>query len=485
MPFEGAPQIIWHALAPMLVLVAGAMALLLWGAFRPRVNRAHLAIGSVITLLVSSGFLAAQIALAPRLTMADMVVIDGVGLFASMVVLIAAVAVIPATHLYLRDHGWSRVEYQPLLLFAVVGMMMLATANDLIMIFVAIEVLSLALYTMVGIAKRERAAQEASLKYFLLGAFSSAVLLYGVALLYGAAGTTNIPAIADAIAAGGVDSKLAFAGLAFLITGLGFKIGAVPFHAWTPDVYQGAPTPVTAFMAAGTKAAAFAALLRALFVSFGSLAWDWRPVIWAIAIASMVIGSVVAIVQTDIKRMLGYSSVAHAGFILVGVVAADRDGVAATLFYLFVYALMTVGAFVAVMASGRGGDERTELISWSGLGRREPLFASVMTFFLLSLAGIPPTGGFAAKLVVLSSAQGVGETGLVVVGVLVSAIAAFFYLRVIVLMWLHEPDEPVEGQGIARTNAWTLGIVAATVAAVGVYPQPLIDLARRAATLAG
>lgn len=485
MPVESAPPVVWHALSPMIALLAGGMALLLFGAFRRDASRAVLTIGSLVTVLVSGGFLLAQLSSQPRLTMSDMVIIDGVGIFASMVILVAAALVIPATHAYLRDHGWSRVEYQPLLLFATMGMVMLSTANDLIMVFIAIEVLSLALYTMVGIAKREGAAQEASLKYFLLGAFSSAILLYGAALLYGATGSMRIPAIADSISTGTADPRLVFTALAFLLTGLAFKIGAVPFHAWTPDVYQGAPTPVTAFMAAGTKTAAFAALLRTLLVSFGSVAWDWRPAVWAIAIASMVLGSVLAIVQTDLKRMLGYSSIAHAGFILLGVVAADRDGTAAALFYLAVYSLMTIGAFVAIMVSGRGDDERIELLDWAGLGRSEPLLAGVMTFFLLSLAGIPPTGGFAAKFVVFSAAQGAGETGLVIVGALTSVAAAFFYLRVIVLMWLQGPLEGSPPSAVDRTSAWTLGLAAALVAAIGLYPQLLIDLARNAATLAG
>ncbi|MFP5225784.1 MAG: NADH-quinone oxidoreductase subunit NuoN [Actinomycetota bacterium] len=484
MPVEQAPEIIWHALSPMLILLAGGMLLLLVGVFAPALPRRFLAIGSFLTVVLSGIFLAAQLPSQPRITMNDMVIIDGVGLFASMVILAAAAFVIPVTHSYLREHGWNRVEYQPLLLFATLGMVMLATANDLIMVFIAIEVLSLALYTMVGIAKRERTAQEASLKYFLLGAFSSAILLYGVALLFGGTGSTRIPAIADTIAAGGADGRLVFAGLALLITGFAFKIGAVPFHAWTPDVYQGAPTAVTAFMAAGTKAAAFAALLRTLLVSFGAIAWDWRPVLWAIAIASMVLGSVVAIVQTDIKRMLGYSSVAHAGFILIGVVAADRDGLASSLFYLAVYALMTIGAFVSVMASGRGDDERSDLASWAGLGHAEPLFAGVMTFFLLSLAGIPPTGGFAAKFLVFAAAEGQGETGLVIVGVLSSVVAAFFYLRVIVLMWLQDPLD-MQRSALDRVSAWTLGAAAGLVAIIGIYPQALIDLARNAATLAG
>lgn len=485
MPVQGAPEIAWRVIAPFLALAGGGVLLLLWGSIDRRVRRAYLTIGALVTIAVSFGLGLALIGDSPLVAMNDMVIVDGVGLFTAAIILAAAAFVLPATHGWMQARGLARVEYAPLLLFAASGMVLLATANDLLMVFIAIEVLSLALYTMVGIAKRDAGAQEAALKYFLLGAFSSAILLYGVALLYGATGSTSIPAIAEAIAGGTVDLRVIFAGAAMLAVGFAFKVGAVPFHAWIPDVYQGAPTPVTAFMAAGTKTAAFAALIRVFFVSFGSLSWEWRPALWAIAILTMVLGSLIAIVQTDVKRMLGYSSISHAGFILCGVVAADGAGIASTLFYLAVYAVTTIGAFGAVMFSGREGSERTDLASWSGLGRRAPLFASVMTLFLLSLAGIPPTGGFIAKLLVFGAAQGAGETGLVIVGVLASVIAAFFYVRLIVLMWLHEPDGEIAPAGVDGIGAWTLGLSAAFVVAAGIAPQALIDLAQRAAQLAG
>jgi NADH-quinone oxidoreductase subunit N len=478
------PPVEWGTIAPILILCGGAVVLLLWGSFNRNVARWKLTVGAGISVIASGVALIPMIG-ERRLAMGEMVVIDGVGLFTSMVILISAAIVLPISQRYLHARRIHRVEFEPLMLFATAGMLLLATANDLLMVFIAIEVLSLALYVMVAIAKHDAGAQEGALKYFLLGAFSSAILLYGVALLYGATASTRIPRIGDAVAAGDADMRLLLAGLSLIVVGLAFKVGAVPFHMWTPDVYQGAPTNVTAFMAAGTKAAAFAALLRVSLVSFGSLAWDWRPVVWGLAILTMVVGSVLAIVQTDVKRMLGYSSISHAGFILIGLVAADQTGVAGVLFYLLIYAVMTIGAFTVVMVSGTGGAERLDIGAWSGLGRKEPLLAATMTLFLLSLAGIPPTGGFIAKLTIFTAAQNAGETILVVVGALASVVAAFFYLRLIVMMWLHEPAGEVADAGVDIVGRWTLGVAAAFVAIAGVWPQALLDVARKAAELAG
>jgi NADH-quinone oxidoreductase subunit N len=364
-------------------------------------------------------------------------------------------------------------------------MVLLASAADLLMVFLAIELLSLALYVMAGFARSDEGSQESSLKYFLLGAFSSGFLLYGIALAFGATGTTNIARIAERLTGTGVDTRLMVAAIALLAVGFGFKVAAVPFHMWTPDVYQGAPTSVTGFMAAGTKAAGFAALLRVFLVALGPLRFNWEPVLWGIAVATMVVGSLVAIVQTDIKRLLAYSSIAHAGFILIGVVAANRDGVGGALFYLLTYAITTLGSFGAVIASAPRGRERLSLLEWQGLGQRHPVFAGAMTLFLLSLAGIPPTAGFMAKFFVFSAAIQAGETGLVVVGVLSTVIAAFFYLRVIVMMWLQEAPGEAPGLGSTSALAGALALAAGVVVAFGVWPQPLMDLARHASVFTG
>jgi NADH-quinone oxidoreductase subunit N len=378
-----------------------------------------------------------------------------------------------------------QTEVFPLTMFSVGGMLLFPAANDLLSLFVALEVLSLPLYLLSGMARRRRLlSQEASLKYFLLGAFSSAFFLYGMALLYGYAGTISLAGIADAVAGSASNDALLLVGLALLSVGLLFKMGAAPFHSWTPDVYQGAPTPVTAFMAACTKVAAFGALLRVFYVAFGGLRWDWRPMMWFIAILTMAVGSIIAITQTDIKRMLAYSSIAHVGFVLVGVIATSKAGMASVLFYLLAYGFATIGAFAVVSLVRGTGGEATHLSQWAGLGRRSPWVAGIFGLFLLTFAGIPLTSGFTSKFAVFSAAAAGGAVPLVVVGVLASAVAAFFYIRVIVLMFFNDPvpDAPtVAVPGALTTTAITVG--AAMTVILGVAPQYFLNLADQAAVL--
>ncbi|MFE3442943.1 NADH-quinone oxidoreductase subunit NuoN [Nocardia sp. NPDC059180] len=382
--------------------------------------------------------------------------------------------------------GVVATEVFPLTMLAVGGLLLFPASNDLLTMFVALEVLSLPLYLLCGLARRKRLlSQEAALKYFLLGAFSSAFFLYGVALLYGATGTVRLGGIADALAADTGDATLALLGVAMLAVGLLFKIGAVPFQSWVPDVYQGAPTPVTAFMAAATKIAAVGALLRVLQVGVPGLAEDWRPVLGAVAVATMVVGAVMAITQTDVKRMLAYSSVAHAGFLLTALVAANDAGVSAVLFYLFTYGLSTLGAFALVgLVREPSGEEATSLDRWAGLGRRSPWLASVFALLLLSFAGLPLTSGFVAKFAVFQAAADGDAAYLVIVGVLASAVAAFFYIRVIVLMFFTDPpaDAPVVTAPVT-TNA-LIAVTAAVTLVLGIVPQPVLDLAENAANFA-
>ncbi|MEU5420254.1 NADH-quinone oxidoreductase subunit NuoN [Streptomyces sp. NPDC001407] len=389
--------------------------------------------------------------------------------------------------------GFTTTEIFPVVLFAVAGMLVFPAANDLLTLFIALEVFSLPLYVLCALARRHRLlSQEAAVKYFLLGAFSSAFLLFGVALLYGYAGTVTYAGIADvvsgtvrtvdpALASTTGNDALLLIGGALVLMGLLFKVGAVPFHMWTPDVYQGAPTPVTGFMAAATKVAAFGALLRLLYVVLPGLRWDWRPVMWGVAIITMLVGAIVAVTQTDVKRLLAYSSIAHAGFILAGVIAVSPDGVSSVLFYLAAYSFVTLGAFAVVTLVRDAGGEATHLSKWAGLGRRSPLVAAVFAVFLLAFAGIPLTSGFTGKFAVFKAAAQGGAVPLVIVGVLSSAIAAFFYIRVIVLMFFSEPK--ADGPTVAVPSALTSTAIAVGVAVtvvLGVAPQYFLDLAGQA-----
>ncbi|RFS83376.1 NADH-quinone oxidoreductase subunit NuoN [Actinomadura spongiicola] len=379
--------------------------------------------------------------------------------------------------------GITQTEVFPLMMFAVGGMMMFPAANDLLTMFVALEVLSLPLYLLCGLARRRRLlSQEAAVKYFLLGAFSSAFFLYGAALLYGYAGSVRLSDISAQIGKDAGNETLLLAGVALLSVGLLFKLGGVPFHMWKPDVYQGAPTPITALMASCTVVSAFGAILRVYYVVFETLAWDWRPFMWAVAILTMAIGSIIAITQTDIKRMLAYSSIAHAGFLLMGVIAASPNGLSSTLFYLLAYGFTSVGAFAVVTMVRDAGGEAGHLSRWAGLGKRSPVVAGVFAFFLLAFAGIPLTSGFTGKFAVFKAAVEEGATPLVIVAVVSSAVAAFFYVRVIVVMFFSEPDAdgPVVVAGPATAVAVALGVTATVV--LGVLPQPVLDLAGQATT---
>jgi NADH-quinone oxidoreductase subunit N len=387
--------------------------------------------------------------------------------------------------------GLEHTEVFPLLLFSVAGMLLFPAANDLLTMFVALEILSLPLYLLCGLARRRRLlSQEAALKYFMLGAFSSGFFLYGIALVYGYAGSMNLADVSEAVSGTIGSEGLLLGGIGLMAVGMLFKVSAAPFHTWTPDVYQGAPTAVTAFMAACTKVAAFGALLRLFYVGFGAARWDWTPMIWIIAILTMAVGCVLALTQTDIKRMLAYSSIAHAGFILTGFVGLQQvaspdslqiSSLQAVLFYLVTYGFMNVGAFAVVTMVRDAGGEANHLSRWAGLGKESPFVAGVFAFFLLGMAGIPLTSGFTGKWAVFTSALSGGAWPLVVVAVLLSVVAAFFYIRVIVLMYFSEPVG--EGPTVAMPSVLTTIVIAvgfAATAALGIVPGPVLDLAAAA-----
>ncbi|XVV03387.1 NADH-quinone oxidoreductase subunit NuoN [Actinosynnema sp. CA-248983] len=501
-----APEIDYLAVAPILVVLGAACLSVLVEAFLPKTQRWSTQV--VLTLLTLAAAGASLIAYANdalpqgKVTLAGTVAVDKpvIFLWATLLVLgfgsvlliadrsvepggafVAEASVLPGTK---QDRAQAnrlgmQTEVFPLTLFALGGMMVFVAANDLLTMFIALEVLSLPLYLMCGLARRRRLlSQEAAVKYFLLGAFASAFFLYGVALLYGYAGSVKLADIAAATSGTDRSDTLLYAGFGLLVVGLLFKASVGPFHAWTPDVYQGSPTPVTAFMAACTKVAAFGGILRVLFVAFERSSWEWNGVLWAVAIASMVIGAVLGLTQTDVKRMIAYSSVAHAGFLLVGSISLSQEGLSGTMFYLMAYGFTTIAAFGVVSLVRNADGEATHLSQWAGLAKRSPVTAAVFTFLLLALAGIPLTSGFIGKFVVFAAALESGMAPLVVVALVASAVAAFFYLRVIVLMYFSEPaaDGPtVSVPGAMTTIAITMG--AAITLVLGVWPSFALDWA--------
>ncbi|WP_066582295.1 NADH-quinone oxidoreductase subunit NuoN [Cellulomonas timonensis] len=556
-----APEIAWSQLTPIILVLGAAVIGVLVEAFAPRQHRRQAQLA--LSLLATAGALIAAAVLwvdvratGGTVVLGGAVIVDGptvvmqgtIAVFALLSFLVVAdrtrsgedafapqASAIPGSdyeEVALRK-GLQQTEVYPLMLFATGGMLIFPATGDLLTLFVALEVLSLPLYLLTGLARRRRLlSQEASMKYFLLGSFASALLLFGIALLYGFSGSLRYADIAAATqTVTGLDGLL-IVGAVLVLVGLLFKVGAVPFQQWTPDVYQGAPTPITGFMAAGTKIAAFGALLRVFYVVLPGLEWDLEAGMWAVAILTMVVGTIAALVQTDMKRVLAYSSIAHAGFVLTGVIALNSEGIAGVMFYLIAYGAATVGAFgivslvrersvapVAVaVAAGEGATaegstvegsavegsdasadggvvigEATHLSQWAGLGRTHPWTALTFTLFLLSFAGIPLTAGFIGKFTVFSAAVAAGAWPLALIGVLASAAAVFFYVRVIVLMFFTAPAGSEEdGDGAPVTSTTTVvsaqGLTAVAVAAcalitiaLGVLPSSVLDLVAEAA----
>jgi len=501
-----APNIDYVAILPILIVAGAAVLGVLIETFVGRAYR------RVIQLILAFGALSAAFVALVRqsglrsLEVEGALALDGPGLILmGLILLVSLVAAMliaergvdPAGDSFaprasalpgsvdereLTARGYLQTEVWPLFLFAVLGMLLFVVSNNLLMMFIALEVMSLPLYLLAGMARRRRLlSQEAAMKYFILGAFSSAFFLFGTALIYGFAGSVDFAAISDALAAQPGQTSLVIGGVGLLAVGLLFKVGAVPFHQWVPDVYQGSPSAITGFMAAAVKVAAFGAILRVFYVAFGGLRWDWEILLWIIAGLTMVVGSVVAIAQTDIKRMIAYSSIAQAGFILLGVASATAAGLGAAIFYLVAYAFTTLGIFAVIMMVRDGSGEAGKLSQWSGLGRRSPMVGAAFAIFMLSLAGIPLTSGFIAKFAVFEAALAVNAVIPVIVAVISSVIAAFFYGRVIVIIFFREPAD--DGATVAIPSLLTtlaLAISVAVTVLLGVLPQPVLDLIEQA-----
>ena len=505
-----AAQINYWAVLPVLIVFGGALIGVLIEAFAPRSTRHTLQVAVTLVALVGA-FLALVFKATDNqgATLDGAMIIDGPALFMQgSLLLLSFIAVllmaekfasagadafppmgaaVPGSPLEAAAAraGWGTSEVFPLALFSIAGMMIFPSAGDLLTMFVALEVLSLPLYLLTGLARRRRLlSQEAALKYFLLGSFSSAFFLFGSALLYGYAGTVQFAPLSAAISKGSLDlDGLLLPGVFFVLVGLLFKVGAAPFHMWTPDVYQGAPTAVTGFMAACTKLAAFGAILRLAYTGIDADRWDWRLAVAAIAALTMIVGSILSVAQTDIKRLLAYSSIAHAGFILVGVLAFDRTGVSGVMFYLLAYGLATLAAFGIVALVRDGNAEASHIGQWAGLGKQHPVIAGVFALLLLTFAGIPLTSGFSAKFAVFAPAIAHGGTTLavlVVIGLLCSAITAFVYVRLIVLMYFS--DSQGEVRALTPSLLTTVGLAMAVILTIGlgVMPAPVLDLADQA-----
>ncbi|MEE8152512.1 MAG: NADH-quinone oxidoreductase subunit N [candidate division NC10 bacterium] len=472
-------QLDWGGMAPFLLLTATALGTLLLDLFLSPRHRVRLAYLGLTGLLITMALLVHGFGGQERVV-AEMLIVDDFSRFFHLVFLLIAALTILVSVKSVEQEGTHQGEYYALVLFATLGMMVMASAADLIMVFLGLEALSIPLYILSGFLRGDVRSNESALKYLLLGAFASAFLLYGIAFLYGAVGSTRLKSIAAHLGHGAAwENPLVFLGVGLLLVGLAFKVAAVPFHMWLPDVYEGAPTPVTAFMIAGTKAAAFSALLRVFGTALSPLPPEWIPPLWVVALLTMGVGNIAALTQQSIKRMLAYSSIAHAGYLLVAVVAGTSRGFSSILFYLVVYAFMNLGAFAVIIALARQGEESPTLSSYAGLGFRHPVLAFSMAVFMFSLAGLPPTGGFMGKFYIFSAAVEADYVGLVIIAVVCSLISVFFYLRVVVVMYMEEPREGHSSPVLSPAILVTLFLATAAILQLGLLPAGVWDLAVR------
>jgi NADH-quinone oxidoreductase subunit N len=472
----------WLPILPLLVVTVAAMIVLLVGvrvSDRDSEGLGWLSIVAIaIAFATSLPLLGSQ-----QVTFSGALVADSYTAFFYEVILLAAAVIVLMSLDYVADEALPGAEYYALVLFATAGMMLMAAAGDLIIVFLGLETMSISVYILAGLARTQARSNEAALKYFLLGAFSTGFLLYGIALIYGATGTIRLEALSTIIAHGST-SPMLLLGVGLLLIGFGFKVAAVPFHMWTPDVYEGAPTSVTAFMAVGVKLAAFAAFLRVFLVHLAGVQGDWSMVLWVLAVLTMTTGNIVALMQTNLKRMLAYSAIAHAGYILVGMTAGNPVAGAAVLYYLLGYSFTNLGAFAIIIALARRGHPHELISDLRGLGTREPVLAAAMSLMLLSLVGVPPLAGFVGKFLIFSAAIGTGYVWLVVIAVVNSVTSAYFYLRPLVAMYTDQGGAEVVRIRSRPGLIAAIAIAVIATIAIGIYPQPYMAASTSAFTSA-
>ncbi|MEE9543677.1 MAG: NADH-quinone oxidoreductase subunit N [Thermodesulfobacteriota bacterium] len=460
---------------PEIFLAALGIVVLVLDFFLGKKNKSALGYLSIVGLLVLLPIICKSITPIP--SFGGTVIADKFSAFFSIVFVIAAIFTVLISMDYLKKMNAHRGEYYPILLFATLGMMVMATANDLINFFVGLELMALSFYVLVAFRVDNNRSVEGALKYFVLGALSSGIMLYGISFAYGFAGTTNIMDIGRQAVAGQADSTFLILAIILIVVGFSFKLALFPFHMWSPDTYEGAPVPVAALLSVGSKAAAFAVLLRILIVAFPAFHPEWSSILWVLSALTMVFGSVVALAQKKIVRMLAYSSIAHAGIIIMGLLAFNETGISGILYYLLAYAFMNMGIFTLVALFVRS-DKRGENISdYKGLAREHPILAALMTLFLLSLAGVPPTGGFVAKFFILASAIEAQYYSLAIIGIIATAIALFFYAKVIFYIYMKEADEGASMPGPCFSYKVVLFFTAAGTVILGIYPAPFVEMA--------
>ena len=486
MPVNFAPSAVDYLrfLPEIIMILAGTLIMLIEPLLGERKKEG-------LSFLTVIAFLAALVAAVmansnPGASFSKMLVVDGFATFFRVLVIGVGILTVLCSAQYLKREHAASAEYYALLLFSVTGQCVMATANELIMIFIGIEISSIATYVLAGYLRDDKRNNEAALKYFLLGSFATAFLLYGIAWIYGTAGSTNLSDIRMYLLTPGTQRNiiLASTSAALMFVGFAFKVSAAPFQVWAPDVYQGAPAPVTLFMSAGPKAAAFAVFLRVFMTAFAPITDRWEPFVWASALLTMIIGNFAALTQSNIKRLLAYSSIAHAGYVMVAVAAHNQIGIAAAMFYLAAYAFMNIGAFAVITHFSRKGEKFVEVADLAGLGWKQPVTAALFSIFLLSLIGVPLTGGFFGKFYIFKAALDAHLVWLAVLGLLNSAVAAYYYLRIIVVMYMQEPGEataslPPLGAGI-QTALWASAL---GTLILGIFPGILLNFARNSSAL--